>query len=107
MAICCPARFQTREAHHLQTHLLLLAAASSRTSFACAFAVLVIQLLAELVMCTPGGKAPRPLASLVVIDVAGNECLGGRIPDGWGQPGRTFLITRGGHIHIPKPRLSI
>ena len=37
----------------------------------------------------------RPLPKIVVVDVAGNTCLGGTIPDGWGIQGRSFLITRG------------
>lgn len=42
-----------------------------------------------------GTSANRPLPSVIVVDVAGNERLGGQIPDGWGKPGRTFIITQG------------
>ena len=44
----------------------------------------------------------RPLPSCVVVDVAGSTRLGGTIPDGWGKPGRAFLITRGAPTTRPQ-----
>ena len=37
----------------------------------------------------------RPLPNCQLVDVARNVRLGGIIPDGWGDYGRAFLITRG------------